>query len=162
MKKSKKIDDEVSRIFRRDGEVKASVLLEESKRKDAPLHDLFEWNNGKASHQFRLIQSRNFIRVAVIVIDKEPERFVHVASMILNEQEGCYKPVTIVAESTDEFTYAYKEAMARLLAAQRALEELRNASMHRNKGKKGKSTQALITTALEAIKTANTALSKCA
>ena len=49
------------------------TLLEASRDKNAPLHCEFEWNNGKAAEQYRLIQAQRIIRNVYIVYTTEDE-----------------------------------------------------------------------------------------
>ena len=118
---------ELTRIYNRDRCVKTSVVVEESRPDDAPLHDKFEWDDERAGHSFRLIQARRIIRVTPIMgDDDQPARLVHVPAIDVAESghEGEYKPAVVIAESPDEFARARYAASARMVAAVNALEEL--------------------------------------
>ena len=53
-----------------DGLLKPKDVVESAKSKESPLHEHFEWDDGKAGHQYRLQQARNLIVRYEIVIDK--------------------------------------------------------------------------------------------
>lgn len=59
---------------RRDGLIRPEDVIERAKRKKSLLHDKFTWDDGKAAHEYRLIEARNLIRVHVIhaVGDESP------------------------------------------------------------------------------------------
>ena len=42
------------------------VLVERAKDETCPIHDLFEWNDGIAAHQYRVYQARNYLGSIVI------------------------------------------------------------------------------------------------
>lgn len=157
-----KLNEELTRIWKRDGNIKPSVLIDESREPGAPLHDRFEWNDEKAGEQFRLVQARTMIRVGRIIVEGEPERVVHIPR--IQKGEGCgegeYKPISVVVGDYDDFTLAMKEAMVKLSSARRAVTELEAAA----KGSKGKrkSSLASISAALKALDVATAAIDQCA
>ena len=143
----------LSNLYKRDGFVKASVLVEESKPKDAPLHDAFEWNDKKAGKEYRLWQARKIIRTTKIILDEKEEILVNVP-VIKTKEEGEYKPASVVVQKLDEYTLALEKAIDMLNAARKRVEELEVAA--------GKAEQhetlAKVTVALKALETANNAL----
>lgn len=116
----------VTAIYQRDGEVKPSTLVDESRPKDSPTHKCFEWSDKKAGEAYRLIQARKYIRAVTIVCDEKPEQLVHVPSITRNE--GAYKPATVIAETPSEYERALSDAIARLAAARRAVHALETAA----------------------------------
>lgn len=50
------------------GRVTPSLVLEDARREDSPLHGLFEWNNDKAAEQHRLDTARAVIRTVKVVV----------------------------------------------------------------------------------------------
>jgi hypothetical protein len=157
IRKSKIIDEEITKIFVNHGEVKPSVVLREATPKGAPLHDFFEWDNKKASHEYRLIQSRRIIRVAMVeVAEGKESQLIHVPSIdISKEREGSYKPAHVIVQRVDEFTAAMSEASARLHSAQSAVRALDKAAKESAKADEALS---LINIALQAIYTAKESL----
>jgi hypothetical protein len=95
----------VQEIYEENGQCSPSQLLERAKDKSSPAHSGFTWDNKKAGHEFRLIESRKWLRVVVIRTEAEqPERLVHVPVMSASEEEtdsreGFYKPASVIVES---------------------------------------------------------------
>lgn len=121
----------VNEIYRRDGAVRASVLVEEARPKHSPVHDAFEWDDKKAGNEYRLHQARSWIRKVEVIYGDRKERYVHVPSIVLSESvsgEGYYKPISVVVGDTEEYEAAKKAALATLNAAVAAFEELRQAA----------------------------------
>lgn len=52
---------EMCEELERDGALTAESLLAANVAEDAPLHNAFEWDNGKAAHLFRVSQARSII-----------------------------------------------------------------------------------------------------
>jgi len=125
------IDQEMTRIYKRDGFVKPSIVVQEATPKEAPLHGYFEWNNRKAADQHRLWQARHLIRVARIKTNGTEERLTHVPAIRVeesDEREGEYKTPMAIAESVDEYERAWSMAEAKLKGAKRAVDELEHAA----------------------------------
>lgn len=123
----------VNEIYEQHGEVRPSVLLEAAMPVDSPAHDAFEWDDGKAGNEYRLIQARNWIRRVEVIIEDRPERLVHVPLVRVEGEvpEGCenfYKPVSVVVRSIDEYKLALGETLARLNAAKASYSQLKAAS----------------------------------
>lgn len=126
---TEQVRSELQRLYSRDKELKPSAVVEAAKVKGSPLHGCFEWDNGKAAHEFRLQQARKLIRVTVTLIDGGSARdpYVHVPSESAT-QEGAYHPLSVVVENTDWFARAYAEAATKLKAAAESLQELKRAA----------------------------------
>lgn len=119
----------VREIYDRDGEVKASVLVEEARPKESPAHPAFEWRDKIAAEEYRLWQARYLIKRVTIVREDRQVPLVNVAADKGGEsREGTYKPVDVVVENPTEFETALSAAIQRLGAARRAVEELQLAA----------------------------------
>lgn len=154
IKKDPVIDEEITRIYNEFGEVKPSIVLKEAEGSDAPLHSFFEWDNGKAGHEYRLIQSRTLIRVARVTVKKreKPIQLVHVPVVRGGDgREGKYLPVEKIIKRKDDFTAAMNEALLRLNSAERAVKALDIAAK-----KQGKADEIIgvIAIAMQAMNTA--------
>ena len=94
---------------------------------DHPLHDLFEWNDSHAAHQYRLIQARKLI-VAVMYRPEGARRsipvFVHVPA---SQGEGEYVPIEVAVRQPERWQLAREEALRFLGSAQNAIEEMEEA-----------------------------------
>lgn len=125
--KDRVLDQEMTRIYNRDGYLKPSIVLKEAKPVESRLHNYFEWNNKRAAEQHRLWQARHLITVANIINeDGEGEKLVNVPVKVCNDdsREGEYKTASALVKSVDEYQRAMDQAVAKLRAAQRAVSEL--------------------------------------
>lgn len=151
--KLQRITKVVEEYVREHGEITTEQLLDMARPEDSPIHDCFEWNDDDAGHQFRLIQSRTYLRKVRIEYAAKPEQLVHVPSVVV--ADGAYKPVSVVVQSATDFERAFSEAIRRLRAAQHAVEELRSAATGADDDR-----MAVLAIALSSISTAQTALER--
>ncbi len=58
------------------GKITPTLVIDDAKNIKSPFHDYFEWNNDKASEQYRLHQARSLINhvVEVVVIEGKPSK----------------------------------------------------------------------------------------
>jgi flavin-binding protein dodecin len=121
------VQAEVQAILDESGSVTASELVNRATPKDSPAHEAFEWDNKKAGGEYRLIQARKWLRVVVVRTERaDDEQLVHIpVSKSSDSAEGEYKPISVVAQSPDDFERALDEASARLLSAQKSVDRLR-------------------------------------
>ena len=130
-----RVQREVNMLYQKNGHVTPSALIREAEPESSPIHDAFEWDNQKAGEQYRLIQSRGWLRVVRIVRDDVSEPLVHVPVIRIEKsgdeqetREGYYKPVSMIAQDEDEYNAAFSEVNERLAAAKRAYKELKRAA----------------------------------
>lgn len=64
---------EMERIEKRDGQVTSRSLLEAGRPEESVLHNLFEWDDGKAAELYRLKQATDVITHIHIVVDENPK-----------------------------------------------------------------------------------------
>ena len=57
------IRDALREIADKNGRTTAEIVVEAARRPDHPLHDVFEWDDGIAGQQYRIIQARMLMRV---------------------------------------------------------------------------------------------------
>lgn len=115
---------ELDRIRRQPGGLQARAVVDASASEEAPLHAIFEWENGKAADEYRLIQARNLIRSVQAIGDDEVARSVYIHVPRLTVGEGNYQRADTLAEHVDAFTLAMAEALKNLSAAQARVNEL--------------------------------------
>jgi len=60
----------------RHGVLTPSIVVEESRPEDAPLHDEFEWDDAVAAQQYREHQARYIIRSIVVEMPNRDDRLV--------------------------------------------------------------------------------------
>lgn len=85
---SKEVIDEILDI-KKNKLLTPENIVEQAKSKDSALHDMFEWDNTKASEQWRLQQARVLLNeIKVIVDEKELFAFENVSIDIDEEDNG--------------------------------------------------------------------------
>jgi hypothetical protein len=126
---------ELKRIYDRDGEVRASIVVMEATPKKSPLHSEFEWDDKKAAHQHRVSTARRIIKVTRIVSNEGVrQRLVHVPALIVqgptaasNEREGSYKTITEVAANEGEYHRALRQLQTQVSTIQVMIRALKQA-----------------------------------
>lgn len=109
---------------RQSGGLTPTRVLRIAKKPESILHPLFEWDDSKAGHEYRLGQARRLIATRVV---REPgaERairaYIHVPSKY---GEGEYLPVALVVQNEDKLALARDAALRDLRAARDNLDEL--------------------------------------
>lgn len=89
---------ELERIEKVYGSLTPENVLEASKKKNAVLHNLFNWDDEKAAHQYRLQQARTIINnLEIIIISDGESRQIPVFETIIKNDVRVYK-------SIEEFT----------------------------------------------------------
>lgn len=122
----KRVEQAVNEIYSESGMVTSTALLNAARPDDSAIHDAFEWDDGKAGHEYRLMQARKWIRIVMVFRDEQPaERLVHVPT---TSGGGYYKPASIIVQDVDEYAAAMSAVKMRLAAAKESLEDLKSAA----------------------------------
>lgn len=132
---------ELMRIQERDGCLRASVLVAESKPKSAPLHSDFEWDDKKAGHEFRLSQARRIIKVTRLREKTGEEiRWLNVPvskidtpTAVIQEREGIYKPVNVVVKEPEDYRKCLEQLIKQRNAMDQTIHELQKAAKKHGK-----------------------------
>lgn len=125
------IQRELERIYRRDGHLTASAVVEAAAPADSPMHECFTWDDSEAAREYRLSQARKLIkRVKVIAPAGVTERIVHVPNV--SHGAGEYLLGSAVVSQPTKFALALGSAVQRLRAAEAEVEVLK--SLTRNLG----------------------------
>lgn len=166
-KAKQEVKDELRRISDARGGLRPSEVVDEARPKSSPLHGEFEWQDNKAAHEYRLIQARQLIRLAVPVIkqadgSEKRDPFVWVpptaAQRVESESnEGVYQPMSVVVQDADKFARALLHLTQRVNAAMQAAEELRDAAAETASTEPER--MARIAMAITALQTAGAAVS---
>lgn len=141
----KGVQEIVNKIYAEVGEVRPSALVDAARPKSSPAHNAFEWDDSKAGEEYRLIQARTWIRTVEIIIDEQPERLIHVPSIVrdkdgkLNEREGYYKPGSVLIQNRVEFDVALDRVRSRMDSTVESYEYLKGLSSKSKTGGKAKS-----------------------
>jgi hypothetical protein len=95
---------ELERIENLFGSLTAETVLNASKEKDALLHPLFQWDDTKAAHQFRLQQAKTIINnVQVNVIREGVEIQIPVYEIVRVDEGRQYKSIETMDRSDIEY-----------------------------------------------------------
>ena len=103
----------------RDGILRPVEVVEAAEPEDSPLHDWFEWEDGKAAAEYRLTQARRLIQVTVEVIERpdvEPVTVRMFTSLGRDREQhgGGYRLTTTVLSDSDMRQELLAEALAEL------------------------------------------------
>jgi hypothetical protein len=109
-----------------DGMLLPQDVVEAAKLKSSPLHSYFEWDDKKASYQFRLEQARRLIRVSVDVVEganKENRVFVSLTSDRV--AGGGYRTLVSVMSTERGRSALLEDALSELRMFRKKYERLR-------------------------------------
>lgn len=96
---------------------------------DSALHSLFEWDDSKAAHEYRLEQARHIIRAQVIFNEIAQDKIRIYVSLPEDRGVDSYRPVVAVLSETQKRQQLLACALAELQAFSRkykVLTELAN------------------------------------
>lgn len=120
--KAQEVGEELLRIST-DGELPvASEIVSAAQRKNSPLHDYFQWENGPAGEKWREHQARQIINHLIIVKENpddgeiEVRAFFNVSKSEDIEDTAARRYVTIfsVLENEEYYHQVLKKALAEL------------------------------------------------
>lgn len=79
--------NQLEKIKKKKGLLTANLVLEEAVNKESPLHEVFEWDNGKAATLYRLQQANALIsHIDVMIIrDGQEERHQAFVNVVIEE-----------------------------------------------------------------------------
>jgi hypothetical protein len=81
----------------------AEKLVENAEDENSPLHPLFQWDNDKAGHLYRLTQARNIINnVKITVISNGEQRVIPAFEITTSNDEKIYKLITTFTRTQKE------------------------------------------------------------
>lgn len=102
---------------RKQGELTPEDVLDDAQHDNSPLHSFFEWDDGEAARQYRLVQARGLIRAVVAVYTDDGAEPVRQRAYV-NVRSGGGSP------HYRETSEAMSEARTRDIVLQRAWREL--------------------------------------
>lgn len=140
------VGEELERIRKQFDGLPTERVVEEAKNKASPLHTAFTWNDKIAAHNHRMDEARDLIRCVLVreTANSEPmHAFIHVRIQADTSEEEedapvqqYYQSVQVIATRPNEYHSAVRDSTARLLAAQRSLEELKRLAPDRKREKR--------------------------
>jgi len=116
---------ELERIHSEHGTLRAQIVVDEARPKEAPLHPAFEWDDSVAAEYYRREQARSLIKTVQIVREDESGETKNEPVYVnVSAKESSYEPISKVVNSPDLFEIAFGQACARISSAKRALADL--------------------------------------
>jgi hypothetical protein len=111
-----KITKELKRIAEKNaGRLFPRDVVEEARPATSPLHNSFEWDDGKAAEAWRIEQARHLIQVSVTVLPGASAPVRAFISLTTDRKDaGGYLPVEAVVSSIDLREIMLKDAAAEL------------------------------------------------
>lgn len=123
------IGEHLERLREESGSLTPETIVEDARDKQAPTHDVFEWDNKQAASAYRLIQARHLVRSIAVVMsiekDGEQKNIVTRAFVSTGDKEDRdYKPVAVALRDDDDRTHLLMQAARDLAAFKRKYEVL--------------------------------------
>lgn len=89
--------NEIQRAESLLGKITAETVLQVASDEASPIHPLFEWDDSKAGHLYRLSQARSIINNidVKVIYDNEP-RVIPVFEMVSGNAGQCYKHIDVM------------------------------------------------------------------
>lgn len=112
--------NELERIYREQGTLEPSVVVEQSRPKRAPLHSVFEWDDEVAAEKWREQQARVVIASVMVVDEKTNEPFTRAFVHVSDD----YRPLSIVLEDRDMTEELLDSALRELRTFERKYNDL--------------------------------------
>lgn len=101
---------ELERIRGKHGILIPSLVVEESRAEDAPLHKVFQWNDGIAAMNYREWQAAQLIRNIRIVVSDEEVSVTTRAIVNVSTSDNPHRTYVPVAEAIHDET-AYEDLL---------------------------------------------------
>ncbi|TAZ20697.1 hypothetical protein ELH77_19010 [Rhizobium ruizarguesonis] len=104
-------------IEERDGILRPAAVAADAEDLDSPLHDYFEWDDGKAATSWRLEQARDLIRKVRLVVTTETVSIkapAYVKDPALSPGQSGYTPVIKLRKNEDAARLAIVAEFARV------------------------------------------------
>jgi hypothetical protein len=106
-----------------DGRITPELTVEDAKDPGSPLHPIFEWDDGKAGHQFRLDQARQLLRSIRVVIRRDDRKIVvpyYVRDPDAGDEQGYVSFAAVKSEhdkAVEVASHEFKMAAAAMVRA---------------------------------------------
>ncbi len=116
-------------IYKQHGDLSAPLVVEEARDPASPIHDRFEWDDGVAAENYRLVQAAHLIRSVKVSVTrpdgvKLPTRiraFMHTGDFEAEDAIGAI-PSYVPREMIDQDPAMQKVVLARMKREWRELE----------------------------------------
>jgi len=121
---AKTAHEEVERIREKnDGLAAPAVIVDESRKKNAPLHPVFEWDDYTAAERHRRWQARQLVTAFRIEkIDHGEGNDIPIYVSVIKDEKRGYMPTDLAVGDEDTAAFVVREALTGLRAWQRRYE----------------------------------------
>jgi hypothetical protein len=134
---------ELEALKRQDGLIVPADVVEYARDKTTALHGCFTWNNGKAAHEYRLLQARQLLRVYVRMEETKGDTVRAFVSLTTDrvQKDGGYRTMVEVLDNKQMREQMLHDAFVQLDNLQKkyhALQELAGVWQEVSKAKRRK------------------------
>ena len=116
------VEEELSDLNKEHGHLTPDLVLKSAVSVSSPLHSLFEWDDNKAGHSFRLWQARKLIRS--VKIERPDGQLMPKFISIRVEGERHYEEAKVLVQDFDKWTIVLEETAASLSELENRIESL--------------------------------------
>lgn len=109
----------------KDGQIKPENVVEEARPEDSPIHNNFEWDDTKASHEYRLWQARQLITYRFKIEGQEEQMFYNVKVVINDVPTQGYFTKEKVLSSEEMYSQLLKDAVQEIRYWQNKYKEIK-------------------------------------
>lgn len=118
--------EELDRIYKKNGTLDPSDIVEESKSETAPLHDCFEWDDKVAADKYRIEQAGCLVRCIVTTMESKEKEPVKVRAFVHTKSN--YTPIEVVVGKPEMMESLLKTAISELNSFQKKYSNLQELS----------------------------------
>ena len=116
---------EVCERLEKKGKLTPTALVDASRRSNAPLHNLFEWDNEKAADKYRESQAAYFIRSIEVVVTGTAEPTRAFVSVSIDGESRQYVNIDTAIKTEPMRDQVLSDAFAELKAFKRKYSNLK-------------------------------------
>lgn len=114
--------EELERIYRKNGKLNAQDVVEESRPKEAVLHNCFEWDDSVAAEKYRKSQAQEIIKQIVVTTEAAETLHSEVRAFVSISRE--YHPIEVVVQKPNMMELMLRDALKELRSFQNKYETL--------------------------------------
>ena len=93
---------ELEKMAEKIGHLTPEAVVEKARNPNTALHAMFEWDDGEAAEQYRLLQARGLIRRVVVHVTRPTETETVTVRAFVNVERGSTEYVPIRVVQSDE------------------------------------------------------------
>ena len=116
------VEEELTDLNKEHGHLTPDLVLDSAISVTSPLHTLFEWDDTKAGHSFRLWQARKLIRS--VKIERPDGQLMPKFISLKVEDERHYEEASVVVQDRDKWSAVLEDAAIALHDLEHRIETL--------------------------------------